>query len=174
MAKRVDLTVFDCGPQCQLQHERCPLDWVAHFLASHKTAIDRADFVLIERQPPAGHKAIEQLILQGCRAKAVFIEPCSFHVAMNTSHLNYDDRKIAIEMKARLKFGNSMVAMEALDDNERCHDIADSLMFCVYFTRQPSIRAKLLPSSIMHRAEDDGDDGGGDPFQQFYYVKRGH
>ena len=79
MADLVDTTHFKCDRQtCQLRHEACHVDWVSHLLQSYKEDFDKAEIVCIERQPPGGHAASEQLLFAALREKAVLIHPRSF------------------------------------------------------------------------------------------------
>ena len=144
-AEKIDITDFACGPNCELHHDSVMADWVAHFIRRHEAYLNAADVVLIERQPPMGHRCTEQLLFNAYRDKAVLIHPRSFHRFFNVSMMNYDDRKRALVAKAKRYLAGSKTAQAALSQ-ERAHDVADAILFSVYYVNQPSVKVSLYPT----------------------------
>lgn len=148
-ADKFDITDFVCGPDCDLPHDSVMSDWVAHFIRRHEAYFDAADVVLIERQPPMGHRCTEQLLFNAYRDKAVLIHPRSFHCFFNISTMNYEDRKRALVAKAKQYFARSEIAQAALSQ-ERAHDIADAMLFSIYYVNQPVVKSSLCVTKRKH------------------------
>lgn len=147
-AARVDITEFKCNSNCKFRHDAVMVDWISHFLVNHQNYIDNANVVLIERQPPMGHKCTEQLIYQAVREKAVLIHPRSLHAFFNMSRLTYEDRKKCIVSRAKHIFKDSSCRIKAVLNQNRVHDIADAMMMAVYYVKQHQVRHRIL--SVIH------------------------
>lgn len=141
----VDITKFTCTRDCKLSHEAIMVDWIAHFISRYQDEFDNADVVLIERQPPMGHRCAEQLLYQAFRSKAVLVHPRSFHCYCNVSGLSYDDRKTAIVLLARRMFKSSSDDALKVLQTERAHDAADAMLFAWYYVSRPDVQFKLYP-----------------------------
>ena len=156
MADLVDTTHFKCDRQtCQLRHEACHVDWVSHLLQSYKEDFDKAEIVCIERQPPGGHAASEQLLFAALREKAVLIHPRSFIAWMCIGSLDYEFRKVAVVNHARRVFAADPIAQVALGKG-RAHDIADALLQSVFHvetrlkTRFPKPVPRIQAAAFEH------------------------
>lgn len=152
-AQSVDITVWQCGPSCHLRHERHVVDWMDHFMLAYQWAYGEADVVLVERQPPGGLRCAEALLLAAWRDKVVLVQPRSFHHHFGIGHLSYDGRKQAVVRLAQSLFCHCPVAQAALADDARVHDIADSMLFVVFYIaqqqqQQPPLAAAPAPPII--------------------------
>ena len=142
----IDITRFRCDRStCRLRHDACHVDWIAHLCQRFHTELESADFVLIERQPPGGHAAPEQLLFSYCRDKARLVHPRSFLAHLKIGGMDYELRKQMVVKKAQRIF-RCPAAQDALS-LPRSHDVADALMFVVYFSAQPECR-KLLQKEV--------------------------
>ena len=131
VADLVDTTTFTCDQRtCKLRHSACHVDWIDHLLQRYRADFDEAEVVLIERQPPQGHKAPEQLLYAAMRDKAVLIHPRSFLAWVGIGSMDYELRKEAIVRRAKRIYKDD-VAQAALK-RERAHDIGDGLNFVDY------------------------------------------
>ena len=99
--KLIDMTVMrhntverEC---CKLHHDNCSADWITHVVQEYPKPFYNSDIILIERQPPQGHKDIEQLITLLFRDKIKIISPNSMHAYFGIGGLDYDGRKGAVE-----------------------------------------------------------------------------
>lgn len=132
VADLVDTTTFTCDRRtCKLRHSACHVDWIDHLLQKYRADFDEAEVVLIERQPPQGHKASEQLLYASLRDKAVLIHPRSFLAWAGIGAMDYELRKEAIVKRAKRLYKDE-VAQTALQ-MERAHDIGDGLNFVAYY-----------------------------------------
>lgn len=115
--------------QCPLNHEKCFVDYVDHYLLKYKTIFDNADVIIIERQPPTGFIVIQELILQHYRNKVKIIQPQSVHKFFCISDLNYDQRK-EYTTNVAMKY---LKTFETFLSSKRKHDISDALCQALYF-----------------------------------------
>jgi hypothetical protein len=115
-------------------------DWISHLIAQYQKELDNADVVIIERQPPMGHRCAEQLLFQAFRQKAILIHPRSFHCYFNISTLEYDDRKKVLVSRAKHAFKTSSTDVQRVLQQQRAHDVADAMMFAVYYVNRSDTR----------------------------------
>jgi hypothetical protein len=116
---------------CQLYHTRTFTDWVEHLVQENEEFFEAADVVLIERQPPTGFVAIEQLLFSKFRKKAHLIHPRNVHSYLNFHGLDYEKRK-----ELSVKIANRIMPDKYKDQllyYERHHDIADSICMTLYW-----------------------------------------
>ena len=142
LEKIVDINLIDIShythnrykrDECQLYHTKTIYDMVVHILSEHP-CFDEADIILIERQPPSGLVAIEQIIFGMYRDKAQLIAPNSVHKFLGIGHLDYDNRKIFSE-----KFAKKYLSQDQQDElmnYERAHDIGDAIEMLVFWTNK--------------------------------------
>lgn len=152
LADRIDITDFKCDERCTLNHSAVMADWISHMVSTYKEELDQADKVLIERQPPMGHRCAEQLLFHKFRHKAVLIHPRSFHCHFNISRLGYEDRKRVMVSQAKRLFESS--SNTAALYQERAHDVADAMMLAVYYANQPENRHKFYTAEKTKRISD--------------------
>lgn len=144
----VDITDFNCKNRkndkgCVLFHEKCIADYMSHFFQNYEGIFDKSEYVIIERQPPMGLVAIQELILFKYRSKCVMVSPNSMHAYNDIGHLGYDDRK---EMTIKLTTHN-LKKFEYFNKLSRKHDISDALLIVKYFLSKKNkeyIRIKEL------------------------------
>lgn len=153
-AARVDITDFKCTKDCNLHHGAVTADWISHLIGDYQTDLDSADVVLIERQPPMGHRCVEQLLFQAFRHKAVLIHPRSFLCYFNISRLEYDDRKKTLVSRAKRVFQTSPADIQRALQQERAHDVADAMLFAVYYVNRSDVRHKLYSPERMKAIAD--------------------
>ena len=147
LARLVDTTRFTCDRRtCKLKHTACHVDWAQHLLQTYRADFDEANVVLIERQPPQGHKAPEQLLYAALRDKAVLIHPRSVLAWVGISSMDYELRKEAMVRRAKRTYTDD-VAQIALAQ-ERAHDIGDALIFVSYYVAKDASMKKKFAKPI--------------------------
>lgn len=144
-ADKFDISNFSCDRSvCTMSHDNIMADWMGHFMHEQKQYFDMADKVLVERQPPVGFRDAEQLLVHCFRDKAVLIHPRSFQAYFGVSGHEYDHRKIILVRKAKNVYHQCSSTIELLE-KERAHDIADALLFAIYYVNTTDWKTKLLP-----------------------------
>lgn len=128
-----DISDFKCDRNiCKLKHDKMASDWIEHLIDYFSLAFEQVNNILIERQPPSGLIAIEQLILSKFRDKTILIHPRSMHKFFNISKYNYEDRKKCTE-----KIAIDLIKTDNIKDCffsfERRHDIADSICIGIFW-----------------------------------------
>jgi hypothetical protein len=114
--------------ECTLNHTSEVADLMAHFFQEYGNILDKADRIIVERQPPTGLTQIETLLLYVYRSKTVLVSPNSMHSHFNIGHLEYERRK---EQTVR-------IASPYLDEfenylkMERKHDISDAVCMILF------------------------------------------
>lgn len=127
--------VHDHGPSkedCRLSHTKTFCDWLNHTFQENLRFYNMADFILIERQPPMGFVAIEQLIFSKWREKTILISPNSMHKYFGIGNYDYEKRKQLTDKIARMKITNKQL-LDKLGLYHRTHDIADSICIMLYW-----------------------------------------
>ena len=121
---------------CKLFHSKTITDWLLHVMYLHNELFEYAQYIIIERQPPRGHVAIEQLLFFKYREKAILISPVSVHRFFGWSaEVNYEQRKeksVAI-LKYKLEKTNRPWLHTELNKLKRQHDISDAVLQTLYF-----------------------------------------
>ena len=112
---------------CDLYHTKCIADWMEHIFHEHKELFEEAHYILIERQPPQGLVAIEQIIHMKWRDKTYLISPNSMHKHFHIGHYDYDERKEHTTKIATTTCYWHPRAIERYEMYERKHDICDSI-----------------------------------------------
>jgi|TARA_Y100000389_G_C17427454_1_gene500439 hypothetical protein len=139
-----DIQASDTG--CQLHHSKCFADWMSHVFVNYSNYFDSPNIV-IERQPPCGLVAIEQLIFFNYRTKCTLISPNSVHAQNGISCLDYDERKIYCEKMFLSFLAKSAPSMlKKARQLERLHDVADAFVQIRYHLkvcRDRKIKIKL-------------------------------
>ncbi len=133
----IDITTFQHRGQpeeCKLFHAKTMCDYLEHVFQMHQAIFDAADHLLIERQPPQGLVAVEQLIFSKYRHKAELISPNAMHSWMGWRKMNYDyeQRKIkSVEYAAPYLRKDRDYLAGYFEACSRQHDIADAI--CLFF-----------------------------------------
>ena len=119
---------------CKLEHTSEVADYMAHFFQEYGEYLDRADLVLVERQPPTGLTQIETLILYLYRSKTVLVSPNSMHAHFHIGHLEYDRRKEET-VKIAERYVDELVG--------RKHDVADAVCLMLFHTHHMREKARM-------------------------------
>lgn len=135
----IDITEFThkWGPsrkKCPLYHTKTFCDWMNHAYQENMDFFEAADYILIERQPPAGLTAVEQLIFSRWRDKAILVHPRSMHKFFNIGGYDYEQRKVYTEKIARMNLDDPEL-QEQLGFYGRAHDIADSICLMLFWIK---------------------------------------
>jgi len=140
----VDITEFDCKPDCAFFHTKTFADWIRHFIDKYEHVINKAERILIERQPPNGLVVVEQLIFGCFREKSILISPTSVHKFFDIRQLDYEHRKIAVVNIARKYFTDK--DYKKLCEYDRKHDICDAVLFTIFWIKkeQDRINSEIL------------------------------
>jgi hypothetical protein len=119
--ERIDITEYCCDHTCELEHTSHIVDYIDHVIQRHRGVFDRADTILIERQPPGGLVAVESLLYSKFRKKSILISPNSMHVFLQINHLDYDNRKLEV------------VKLAGMSGKGRLHDMADAYLMTKFY-----------------------------------------
>jgi hypothetical protein len=144
-AERINITQFLCRHTlegrtgCKLGHEAMASDWVEHLCHRPDIAgeLERAEVVLVERQPPGGLRCVEQLIVHAVRDKVKMVHPCAVHAHFGIGgSLGYEGRKVrAVQIAQRAVGGRTAARVRAeFFREDRVHDLADALLFALWFS----------------------------------------
>lgn len=145
----VDITQFvhldtHSSKTCTIPHTRTAADWLSHLFYLNKELFDLCEKVLIERQPPGGQIAIEQLLFFQHRSKAVLVHPRSVHAFFGWSNHDYDDRKkrsIKVLEYALNQSKRDWLSKE-YQNISRKHDVSDAYTQALYYLYQQSIEKR--------------------------------
>jgi hypothetical protein len=128
----IDITqlIIECNdPNCKLYHDKIICDYMTHLFKKYKNIFESANEILVERQPPFGIVAVQELIMREYRNKCQLISPNAMLKFFGILQFEYPERKVLTEK----------IAMEYLSSikifvfNERRHDMADSLCLILYY-----------------------------------------
>jgi len=141
----IDISIFSHKKvkkkDCKLHHEKTFCDWIEHIFQEYDQ-FNEADYILIERQPPTGLVAIEQLIFSRFRNKSILIHPISIHTFFNMNNLTYEGRKEKSENIATSYLNQdnrNCLSNDNLDNLDkflsfsRQHDVSDTILFTLYW-----------------------------------------
>lgn len=148
--------VHENGPSkkyCKLGHTKTFCDWLNHVFQENEIIFERADAILIERQPPMGLVGIEQLIFSRWREKSVLISPNSMHKYFHIGHYDYEQRKVQTEKISRNYLDKHSKLLKKFDTFQRLHDIADSLCMMLFWVhgKQKEYTDNLRKKEAMER-----------------------
>ena len=149
----VDLTKHCRVFNCPLKHTNHLVDRVDHFVQMYHDVLEKADKVLMEKQPIQGLISVEQLIFERLRDKIVFVHPVSMHKYFGIRHLDYEGRKNYLVNRMTSHLEGTL-----FDGLERKHDVADAMAMIIYWRRSIGQRAFRKPGVP------------GTPFDQFLYT----
>ena len=149
----VDITKSCRHINCTLNHTNHMVDRIDHFIQEYKHVLDKADKILVEKQPIQGLISVEQLLFDRLRDRVIFIHPVSMHKHFNIRNLSYDERKEYLVLKTKTYLEGTLY-----DKVERKHDIADAMAMIIYWRRNAGPR--------VHREMGKP----GTPFDKFLYI----
>lgn len=109
-------------------------------------------YILVERQPPGGLIAIQEVIAFIFKDKVKIVSPRSVHSKLGLNYYCYDIRKIKTEYMLinKLHSQNTEGLICKINNIDRKHDIADAYCMIIYFI------SHVLYSTIkkrMHKEE---------------------
>ena len=120
--KRVDFY------KCDIPHTNEMADLVAHFMQEYHPIFEKADVILLERQPPGGLLEIQSLLLFKYRRKAQLVSPNSVHAYFTMNHLDYEGRKERSLALARHRHPGTIP-----ETSSRWHDVSDAILFAHFW-----------------------------------------
>jgi len=120
---------------CTLHHSKTFSDWMEHVFVLYEEYFEQCEYILIERQPPMGLVAVEQLVFSRYRNKSHLISPNSMHKFFNIGKLEYEMRKKITEKICRSQLTEPGL-IEQYDSYNRKHDIADSVCLMLFWLNQ--------------------------------------
>ena len=128
---------------CHLHHTKTFTDWMEHVFYTYSHVFDGVDSIIIERQPPQGLVAVEQLIFSKYRDKCELVSPNSMHKHFNIGHMDYDRRKIAVTnisthyiLLSDVFYTENQKVLSEYNSFERKHDIADAICLGIYWLKK--------------------------------------
>ena len=127
------------GIKCKLRHTKSIADWMEHIFHEHLPLFQEADYILVERQPPSGLVAIEQLIYYRWRDKCHIISPRSMHKYYNIGNFDYEQRKQKTIYIATNLYKWHQRAIDRYEKFERKHDITDSVCLMAFWLNKNKI-----------------------------------
>ena len=117
------------------------------FICKYSDLFDRADIILIERQPPLGLTNIQDILAFKYSNKVKLICPRSMHKHFMLSSSNYDLRKKQTESIA----DKYIVDNNIYNTNERKHDMADAFCQGLYYIEKNKVAVNKvydIPSDL--------------------------
>lgn len=115
--------------ECKLHHTLHIVDLVDHFIQEYRVYLDRAKFILMEKQPPGGMTDIEALLYKEYREKMILMSPKTMHAFYKIGHLDYEGRKIAVSEIGEKMLKTNPEMLKKYQNLVRQHDIGDSLAY---------------------------------------------
>ena len=98
-----------------------------HLFKKFKNIFEKTDIILIERQPPTGLVAVQELIMREYRNKSYLVSPTAMLNFFGILKFEYLERKIHTEKIAMEYLGSLKIFVFS----ERRHDMADA--FCILY-----------------------------------------
>ena len=89
-----DISLHCTDSNCNLHHDLCIADYMAHLFKKLKDYFQKAHTILIERQPPQGIIAVQELIVYKYRDRTKMVSPNSMHCHFGIRDYTYEKRKI--------------------------------------------------------------------------------
>jgi hypothetical protein len=146
----VDITRCKHRKTCTLEHSCTIADQVRHLVEEFKEMLDQVDEILLERQPPQGLVAIEQLLFYLYREKAILVHPRKIHNYIGSGSFDYDQRKVISQRAAEIYLTDQV--KEIYNYYERKHDIADSICMMLWWINKQrqvcAIKKKVEASGL--------------------------
>lgn len=128
---------------CHLHHTKTFTDWMEHVFYTYSHVFDGVDGIIIERQPPQGLVAVEQLIFSKYRDKCELVSPNSMHKHFNIGHMDYDRRKIAVTnisthyiLLSDVFHIENQIVLREYNSFTRKHDIADAICIGIFWLKK--------------------------------------
>lgn len=130
---------------CPLEHTKTLCDFTSHIFEKCKNSFEQADIILIERQPiTSSLVAIEQLIFFKYRQKTTLVSPNAVH-----AHYKMSDRYEMRKKESQMMADPYLTVFERYRTAERKHDMADAMIFLLYWLeinqkREPKVLSSYI------------------------------
>lgn len=141
--------------ECRLHHSGHLHDRLSHFFQEWSNVFEKADAILIEKQPfhSAGYPFELIMREKSWGSKCIFVPPTKLLSYFGTSKLSYDDRKEANECIARdwLIMKGCSALWAQLTTLHRRHDCADAILLIIYHleeSNKPNPQKKTLKNDV--------------------------
>ena len=125
--------------ECNLYHTKSIADWMEHIFHEHSPIFEEANYILVERQPPQGLVAVEQIIYYRWRNKCHLISPSSMHKHYNIGHYEYEKRKEQTMYIAENNYEWHTRAKDNYSLYNRKHDISDSICLMGFWLHKKKV-----------------------------------
>jgi hypothetical protein len=139
----IDITqlINECDRDtCKLYHDKIICDYMSHLFEKYAEVFNDADKILIERQPPMGFVAVQELIMFKYRNKSKLISPNAMLSYFGILHFDYEVRKTHTESIAM----DYLSGVKMFMFNERRHDMADAFCMIFYFVKDKKERSNPM------------------------------
>ncbi len=136
-------TMLECSHEnCELKHTMCISDYMAHLFQEYNDVFEKSHIILIERQPPKGFVAIQELILFKYREKSLLLSPNAIHKHFSMSKIQ-KFRKMFTEKLSKER----LQPFPDYTGNERKHDMGDAYCQLLYYLNIEHSRKNSPPST---------------------------
>lgn len=129
------------------------------FINSYNNIFEKADTILIERQPPQGLTNIQDIIAYKFYSKVKLICPRSMHKHFMISKLEYDLRK-QYTIKITSKY---LQDFSIFQNDSRKHDIADAFCQALYYIEKNKKQEPIIQGELPDNLEE--------YFNSFKYIQ---
>jgi hypothetical protein len=146
----IDITVFKCKSNCPLFHEKTFADWLRHIIDRYIQIFEKANVILIERQPPQGLVVVEQILFGCFRDKSILISPNSVHKFFGIGNQDYEQRKISAINLTRNYINPTF--QEQIEKCDRKHDVCDAILFTIFWIRK---QKDIMEAEILRKKRQD-------------------
>ena len=160
---------------CKLYHDSCTADWITHLVQEYPKPFYNSDIILIERQPPQGHKDVEQLIALLFRDKIKIISPNSMHAYFGIGHLDYEGRKCAVERIVYDRLTKQLTKNKEVDHYlkslYRKHDLCDAFCIMIFYSEKEKEKYRInnISKKVAERLREKNVD-----LESFRYIPNSH
>lgn len=121
--------VTECSmDNCELKHSLCITDYMYHFFKIYGDHFERATHIVIERQPPKGFIAVQELIIYRYREKTTLVSPNSIH-----KHFTMPKVQKLRKMFTVCMANNRLSKFLDYANSPRKHDMSDAYCQLMYF-----------------------------------------
>lgn len=130
---------------CTLRHDLCITDYMYHFFNAYKEDFERCDLIVVERQPPKGFIAVQELIIYRYRDKTILVSPNSIHKYFSMPKTQ-EFRKMFTVSFANPKLSKFL----DYERSNRKHDMSDAYCQLVYYlsTKTPKKKPKTSLETV--------------------------
>lgn len=121
--------VTDCNnKECTLRHDLCITDYMYHLFNVYYSEFTKADKIIIERQPPKGFVAVQELIVYEYRDKTVMVSPNAVH-----KHFMMPKTQKFRKMFTTFMANPKLSKFSDYSNNTRKHDMSDAYVQLMYY-----------------------------------------